>query len=182
MARFSDSLEVTVSDNSSDANKLLFGYDTYALQLQNTDTEKFKGQTFTVNLGSVEDALQSGERFQDSLKTSEMVMQVLDNSTAAVQLSDNFFNMISECSETDLSTSTSTRQRLSYVVFLTDILFQSFNQSRIDIGSIIVSTRLRCAANVTLINPIMLTFQTVEKVRWISKFSVKRSITSCSCS
>lgn len=166
MAHFSDSLEVTASNNSSDDNKLLLGYDTYALQLQNIDPDKFKGQTFTVNLGSVENALQSDEKFQDSLKTSEMVMKVLDNSTAAVQLSDNFFNTISGCSDADLSsTSTSTRQRLSYSVFLTDILFQSFNQSRFDIGSIIVSTRLRCAVNVTLINPIILIFQTVEMVR-----------------
>ncbi len=68
MTRFSDSLNVTTSNNSSNANKLLFGYDTYALQLQNIDPDKFKGQTFTVNLGSVEDALQSKDGFEDVLK------------------------------------------------------------------------------------------------------------------
>lgn len=159
LAYFSDSVDVTSSNNTS-GNKLLLGYDTYALQLQNIDTDKFKGQTFSVNLGSVEEAMQTKEEFEDALKTSEMIMQVLDNSTAAVQLPENFLATIEECRDDD----TNPLQRLSYSVFLTDILFQGQNQSKFDIGSIIVSTRLRCAENITLTNPVILIFNTVEKL------------------
>lgn len=173
MAHFSDSLNVTLTSNSSEPNKLVLGYDTYALQLQNIDPDKFKGQTFTVNLGSVEDAMRSEDNLQDSLMTSEMVMHVLDNSTAAVQLPDTFLDTLSGCSATDLSTSVGTLQRLSYAVFLSDILFQSQNQSgRFGIGSIIVSTRLKCEENITIINPIIIIFRTVDQVQYNQMITV----------
>lgn len=158
---FSDMLEVTASNDSFDDDKIIFGFKKFALQLQDIDPDVFKGQTLTVDVGSVEDALDSEERFGNSLKTSEMVMKVLENSTAAVHLPHSFFSSIMECMEDD--DSNSGQLRLSYSVFLTDILFQSRNQS-VDIGSIIVTTRLRCAKNVTLPNPISILFRTIEQV------------------
>ena len=154
LAMFSDLLDLSTSSNDSeqDMDGVVFGFDTYALQLQDVD-DLFNGQTFSVNLGSVEDALQSEDGFSDSLVTSEMVMDVLVKSTASVYLPDSFFSML---------TNNTNRSRLSYSVFLTDILFQSRNQSSFDIGSIIVSTRLNNVA--TLLNPIQLSFRTIGMV------------------
>ena len=149
---FSDLLDLSTSSNDSeqDMDGVVFGFDTYALQLQDVDDL----QTFSVNLGSVEDALQSEDGFGDSLITSEMVMDVLVKSTASVYLPDSFFSML---------TNNTNRSRLSYSVFLTDILFQSPNQSSFDIGSIIVSTRLKNYA-ATLLNPIQVSFRTIGMV------------------
>ncbi len=166
LATFSDLLLFNSTSKSND-DKLVLGYDTYALQLQDIDLSKFNGQTFTVNLGSVENALDSERSVRSSLKTSERVMQILDNSTAAVQIPEDFSESLDECNSDQLSMEASlpsSQQRLSYSVFLTDILFQSRNQSRFDIGSIIVSTRLRCAENSTLLNPITIIFRTIEQV------------------
>ena len=158
MATFADLLPVNFTE---DDDKVVLGYDTYALQLQDIDLKQFNGQTFTVNLGSVENALDSEGPFSDSLKTSELVMQILDNSTATVQIPNDFSESLDECNNNGLSSFS--QQRLSYSVFLTDILFQSQNRS-IDIGSIIVSTRLRCAENSTLLNPITVIFRTIGQV------------------
>ena len=155
---FTDSLDLTLSTNSS-VDKLVFVYDTYALQMQDIDPNTFKGQTFTVNLGSVEEALDSTEGFKEkSLKISEMDP---DDSTAAVQISEE---VIEECQMENTSSSNLT-QRLSYNVFITDILFQSLKvNSTLAIGSIIVSTRLRCKMNSSLSNPIRVIFLTNDKV------------------
>lgn len=148
----------------TDEMKLVLGYDTYALQLQDIDLSRFNGQTFTVNLGSVENAIDSEGIASSSLKTSERVMKVLDSSTAAVQIPKDFSESLDECDVGRTSTRPLLQQRLSYSVFLTDILFQSQNQSRFDVGSIIVSTRLRCAENSTLLNPITMVFRTINQV------------------
>ena len=157
LAIFTDSLDLTLLTNSS-VDK--FVYDTYALQMQDIDPDTFKGQTFTINLGSVEEALNSTEGFKDeSLKISEMDLEVPDNSTAAVQIPEKF---IEECQMENTSNLT---QRLSYNVFITDVLFQSLKvNSTLAIGSIIVSTRLNCKMNSSLSTPIRVIFRTNDKV------------------
>ncbi len=133
MATFLDTLNINDS--------LSFGLNNYALNLQDIDFNKFREQTLAVNLGSVEDALISGGELGNSLKiTSE---ESLANSTAAIQLPDRFLESNEQCSQSNRSNI----QRLSYSVFLSNILFQSLNQSQFDIGSIIVSARVRCAVN-----------------------------------
>ena len=161
LSTFADLLPVNFTEAD---DKVVLGYDTYALQLQDIDLKQFNGQTFTVNLGSVENALGLEGPFSDALMTSELVMQIHDNSTATVEIPNDFSESLDECNSNRLSSFLSSQQRLSYSVFLTDILFQSQNQSRFDIGSIIVSTRLRCADNSTLLNPITLIFRTVGQV------------------
>ena len=154
LAMFSDLLDLSTSSNDSGHDGVVFGFETYALQLQDIDPNSFNGsgQTFSVNLGSVENALQSEGDLGDSLVTSEMVMDILVKSTASVYLPNSFLEEVEN--DTNMS-------RLSYSVFLTDILFQSPNQSGFDIGSIIVSVRLR---NTTLLNPIQVAFRTARMV------------------
>lgn len=136
----------------------MFPFDTYALQLQDIEADSFKGQTFSIDLGSVEQAMnEEGAIEIDSLKTSEMIMKVLDNSTAAVQIPENIISDIPECG-------TGLTLRLIYYVFLTDVLFQSQNENASTIGSVILSTRITCAENRSLPTPIILHFQTNDKV------------------
>ena len=150
---------------SGNASEVIFGFDTYALLLQDVDPDFFDGQTFTVNLGSVEEALQSDSTLGASLNTSEMVMDILVITTSSVKLPENFFTGSMNRSMENGSDNTN-ELRLSYTVFLTDILFQSPNQSRFDIGSIIVSTRLSSEIE---LNPIEVSFRTVNMVYTINK-------------
>lgn len=154
LAVFSDSI------SASEDDMIQFALDTYALQLQNIDSSLFNGQTFTINLGSVEEALSMGNGLRGTLKTSEMVMKILENTTAAVQLPNNFFETMQECNVGIKW------QRLSYFAFLTDVLFQSQNQSEsgFHLGSIIVTIRLRCGENLTVHNPITAIFRTIDQV------------------
>ena len=160
----SDLLDLSASSgNASGEDEVIFGFDTYALQLQDVDPHLFNGQTFTVNLGSVEDALQSNGNLGASLNTSEMVMNILVNhTTSSVKLPENFFTGSMNRSMENGSNSTD-ELRLSYTVFLTDILFQSPNQSSFDIGSIILSTRLSSEVELNL-GPIEVSFRTVNMV------------------
>lgn len=150
-------LGLAETGNSSGENKTVFGFDTYALQLQDIVPSLFNGQTFAINRGSVEDAKETERNIQDSLLTSVMVIDILQT-TASIQLPNNFFDSIKGCTN-----ESSVGIRLSYSVFLTDILFQSeLNQSVI--GSIIVAARLGCADNTTLPNPIKVIFRTIKQV------------------
>ena len=155
LATLSDLLDLSTTNMSSTKDdKLILGFDTYALQFQDINITLFKGQTFSVELGSVEDAMNSEKILNESLKTFEMINEnSTANSTATVKVPANSFEMIEECA----------RPRLSYLVFLSDILFQSQNE-RFDIGSIIVTTRLRCAENASMFIPIRVALRTNEKV------------------
>ena len=150
---FSDLLNVTSLDD-----KLTRTFNKFAIQVQDTVPD---GQSLSVNLGSVEQALNSSLGFDDkSLITSGVIMNALDISTAVVQIPENFTESILECRSDIISG----KQRLSYLVFLTDILFQPQNKSNLSIGSIIVSTRLSCADNSSLLIPIEIIFRTNETV------------------
>ncbi len=155
---FSDLLDLSAFTNTSE--EVIFGFD---LQIQDLDPDVFKGQAFTVNLGSAEEALQSNGNLGESLNTSQTVMNILVNqTTSSVKLSQNFFTGSMNSSMKNASNSTN-ELRLSYTVFLTDILFQSRNES-LDIGSIIVSTRLSNGASFIPHNPVEVSFRTVDRV------------------
>lgn len=151
LAKFLDMLNV--SENSSETQ---YGFDTYALQVQDIDPDSFTGKTFMVILGAVKDAIRAKGNFGGSLVTFEMVTNILENSTASVQLPDDFLDLAQGCT----SDSSPFGLRLSFSVFLSDVLFQS-QQNRSEIGSIIVATRLCAASNSS---PIRVTFRTIEQV------------------
>ena len=158
LALFLDMVNLETPDNSS---KAFFGFDTYALQLQDIHPINFKGQTLTVNLGSVEDAMKlNGDINKESLMISEVAMEMLRNSTASVELPNDLLNSIHECASVTIP-----ELRLSYSVFLTDVLFQSpQTQNKTDIGSLIVAVRLGCAENASSFSPLIVTLRTVQKV------------------
>ena len=140
----------------SNSSKAVFGFNKYALQLQDIETEEFKGQTFTVDLGPAEEAMKTkGDITDSNLATFEEGMKVLDNSTASVLLPANFLDSVQGCN-TDLL-------RLSYSVFLTDILFQSRQEGR-SVGSIVMAIRLGFSDDSSLLNPLKVLFRTVRQV------------------
>ena len=145
------------------ANKTVFALKVFALQIQTLDTEEYQGQTFSIDLGSVEEAIQLKQKMeQENLITSDMVMDAVTGATASIQLPEN---LLESLNSGNLTSTNATAQRLSYSVFLSDTLFQNVNQSHLKIGSIIVAARLKDADNTTLNTSIQITFQTNRKVR-----------------
>lgn len=108
---------------------------TFALQVQDITMESFSGETLNVNLGSFEEALSLNSSIpEQALQTT---MEVLLNATASITLPPTILTDVQEGEERS--------QRLSYSVFLRDILFQSPNQTanNLSIGTIIIALRLR---------------------------------------
>ena len=150
---------VVINENETES---VFGYEKYALQVQNIDPVDFSGQIFVVDLGSVEEALNSTRITQDDLNITSL-MSLVTNATATVRIQKSLINQTGYCQTEGFNAS---QQRLSYSVFLSDILFQSFNRSdnKVANGSIIVSTRLNCPENDVLNSPIQTTFRTYSQV------------------
>ena len=130
---------------------------TYALQVNDIDTSNFQGQTFTVDLGSVQDG-RSIIR-EEAIETVSRI-KAYQNRTASVQIPASTFQDIGQSSG---------QQRLSYSVFVRDTLFQSSdeNQSNLTVGSIIVAVRVNgTTASRSLSTPITVTFQASEVSRY----------------
>ena len=145
-------------------DKTVFGYSTYALQVQNIDSMKVGGRALTVDLGSVDEALNSGQISEEDLITGDSLMFVLTNATASVYIpTDSLINNVNSCTLEMLNTSQQTR--LSHSVFLSDILFQTnFGSNNFSIGSIIIAARIQCLDGIFLPMPVRTTFRVNPKV------------------
>ena len=146
-------------------DRTVFGYPTYALQVQNIDSVKVGGHALTVDLGSVDEALNSGQIIsEEDLITGESLMSMLTNATASVYIpTDSLVNNVNSCTLEMLNTSQQTR--LSHSVFLSDILFQTnFGNNNFSIGSIIIAARIQCLDGIFLPMPVRTTFRVNPKV------------------
>ena len=137
------------------------------MTVQDLDPDSFQGQTFVVGLGAVEEAVNNtGVIDQDALMTANDYMtdnrsdidslsEDTDNSTASLRLSPL---ILEECPTTNCSP----RQRLSYSVFLSGVLFLPENRSTNQVGSIVVAARLACLqTNKTVLTvPVRISFLT----------------------
>ena len=150
---------VEISNDTS--NQTVFAFKAFALQIQTLDPAEYQGQTFSIDLGSVEESMRLKQNIEEyDLVTSDMVMDAVTGSTASIQLPEDLL----ECFNSSVCNSTSTffnvtAHRLSYSVFLLDTLFQNVNQSHLKIGSIIVAAKLRDTDNTALNTPVQTTFQ-----------------------
>ena len=151
LTSFTDNLIFTNTTTATFTRK------TYALQLHDIDTSNFQGQTLSVDLGSVQEAMRSTSNIQEeAIQTIEGNEVLLDNRTASVQVPSSVFRDFGQSSG---------HQRLSYSVFVRDTLFQSSdeNQSNLTVGSIIVAVRVNgSTASGNLSTPINVTFQASE--------------------
>ena len=185
LENFLDKVEVEQDENStSNSSNMIFAFEAFALQVQELDPEEYKGQVFSVNLGSLEEATKDNQTIeQENLVTSELesVINLIPESdsdgsrnaiadtTASLQLPED---LLDSCNESDVNSNlvSTSPQRLSYSVFKSDILFQNVNQRQLNlsIGSIIVAARLKCADNVTLNMSVKSTFQIDRRVRKVN--------------
>jgi hypothetical protein len=185
LQNFLDEVEVEQDENSTSNSSqivLNFAFETFALQVQQLDPEEYRGQMFSVNLGSLEEASKDNRTIEPkNLVTSQLESatnlnhetandprkgdidgsrNVMADTTASLQLPED---LLDSCNESDVNSNlvSATPQRLSYSVFKSDVLFQNANQRRLNlsIGSIIVAARLKCANNVTLNMSVKSTFQ-----------------------
>ena len=160
---------VEISNDTT--NQTVFAFRAFALQVQTLDPAEYQGQTFSVDLGSVEEAMKLEQKVeQEDLITSDMVMDAVTGATASMQLPEDILDNL------HFSNLTSSVQRLSYSVFLSSALFQNANRSNLKIGSIIVAARLSDADSATLNTSVQTTFQVNR--RMIQKTSANNVLDS----
>ena len=124
--------------------------------MNDIDTSSFQGQTLSVDLGSVQEAMSISSSIQEEAIQTISRSKAYQNKTASVQVPASLFRDFGQSSE---------QQRLSYSVFVRDTLFQSSdeNQSNLTVGSIIVAVRVNgSTASGNLSTPITVTFQASE--------------------
>lgn len=107
--------------------------ESYAILIEEIDTDSFIGETLTVDLGSVEDAFKQENKIEESALNKEegTNSSLKERFTATVQVSQSIFN--------DDKLNTDKKQRLSYSVFVRGSLFLNQNASQ---QSIIVGVRV----------------------------------------
>ena len=181
---FLDNVDLKTDNQSSlGTNRTTFSYKTFALQVEDINPKTFAGQTFTVALGTVEQARNASDGInsralitEDGVVGSRRKRRNSDSNTgeatATLRLHPELFE---HCFNSSLNTSSpqNVRQRLSYSVFLSDALFLPANRTSNMVGSIVVGARAICQhANNTVLsehtNETRLTqssFQTIETVR-----------------
>lgn len=171
---FQDKVNISVNSTGSEGTAT-FAFRTFAIQIQEIDPTTYQGQTFSVNLGPVEDTLNTtGDIPQESLNIKDSLGRVSPNNTATVQLPRELFDDLSLCKQANASSSS--QARFSYGVFLSDVLFQNETQSHLELGSIIVAPRIRCEANITLKTPIKVSFRTNRMVAHINTLLISITV------
>ena len=124
--------------------------------MNDIDTSNFQGQTLSIDVGSVQEAMSINRNIREEAIETAAGIKAYQNSTASVQVPESVFQ--------DLGQSGG-QQRLSYAVFVRDTFFQSSdeNQSNLTVGSIIVAVRVNgTTASGNLSTPITVTFQASE--------------------
>ena len=155
LGRFLDKVKIDTMNTTG--NITVFSYQTFSHQLQNVNCSSFEGQTFNVDLGSVEEAMNITGRIDNSaLITVENSMDPLKYATAAIHIPKN---LLEHCTPGE-NTCT---QRISYSVFLFDTFFRPQNSLK-KIDSLIIAVRLKCGENGTLPVAVNATFQSSNNV------------------
>ena len=171
---FIDKVEVEQNGNSTtNSTPTVFAFETFALQVQQFDPKEYKGQMFSINLGSLEEAKEGNQMIDNGALITRQLESQQDKTdtegslnamtTASLQLPEDLLDSCHR-SDTNANFTSIIPQRLSYSVFKSDILFQNPNQSHLSIGSIIVAARLKCAYELTHNISIKSTFQIKEMV------------------
>ena len=176
-------VEQDVNSTTNSSHAAVFTFGTFALQVQQIDPKEFKGQVFSIHLGSVEEVWNDNRTInQGAVVTSKLaansklqgektgVLNATSDITALLQLPKD---LLDSCIGVDNNLTSAIPQRLSYSVFKSDILFQNFNQSHLSIGSIIIASRLKCADDlITLNTSIKSNFQINKMVRIIIEANI----------
>ena len=150
LTNFSNKLVIT---NTTMAT---FTRTTFAIRVNDINASSFQGETFSVNLGSVEETMDISSAIRGEAIVTVPGNTGYQNRTASVQVPRSVFQELGLGGD---------RQRLSYAVFLTDTLFQSSdqNQSNLTVGSVIVAVTVNgTSVSRNLSTPITVTLQASE--------------------
>ena len=125
------SSSVPLSSNATN-NREVYTLDNFAIQVEDVDYNSFEGEAFSVDLGTVEEAINRTNEIDENRLVT--MMEALSNATASLQVPSTIFNDDAQ----------NVTQRLSYSVFTTDKLFQSEETASGDltVGSIIVGVKV----------------------------------------
>jgi RNA-binding protein YhbY len=128
--------------------------ESYAILIEEIDTDSFTGETLIVDLGSVDDAFEQGNKIEESALNKEegTNSSLNERFTATVRVPQSIFQ--------DDSTDHDQKQRLSYSVFVRGSLFLNQNASQ---QSIIVGVRVNGTDMVQ--NPIIVYLQRQEVIK-----------------
>ena len=147
---------ITTNTNSTD-NREIYALDNFAIQVQDVDRDSFVGETFSIDLGTVQEAISISEIDQTRLIT---MMNALADATASLQVPATIFDSNRQTG--------GPKQRLSYGLFLSDALFQTeeIASGRFVVGSLIITLNLNysaeSAADQQMEDGIIITFQKAE--------------------
>ena len=110
--------------------------ETYAILIEDIDTDSFIGETLTIDLGSVDKAFRQGDNIKESALNKEegTNSSLNERFTATVRVPQSIFKDDASTEGDSLQ-----KQRLSYSVFVQGSLFLNQNASQ---QSIIVGVRL----------------------------------------
>ena len=120
---------VSIPVNSTN-NTLAFAFKNFALLLRDVNPKGFSGESFSVNLGPVEEAIRNSSGINEEALVT--MMEPLYNATVSAKLPDSLFD--------GKTTYVSPWQRIVYSVFLTNALFLTLDTDceNSTIGSIIL--------------------------------------------
>ena len=120
---------VPIPPNST-SNTLVFALNNFPLLLRDVNPESFIGESLSVNLGSVEEAIRNSSGINEVALVT--MMDPLLNATASAKLPESLFDGI--------TTYASPWQRIVYSVFLTNALFLTLDTGCGDsvVGSIVL--------------------------------------------
>ena len=159
LSRFSSLVEIP-QNATNNGTSIFFTQSTYAILVQDIPIENFSSQAFSVDLGSVEEAIAGiadGEIDQDRLL---MALNVLPNATASAEI------LLFDPEIVNKSGNVSNTERLFYTVFLSTSLFltPSTDCDEFAIGSIILSVTFNVSDSSNRNATIILNFLQSEEV------------------
>ena len=114
--------------NSSE-EKQVFTRENFVIQIQEIDPATFAGESFNVDLGTVEEAMNSSGKIDP--KALLTLLNPLSNATGSLSVSDKV-----------VKNSNSSNIRLGYSVFVSSSLFPTASENT-TVASIILNLRLR---------------------------------------
>ena len=133
LGRFQDEVMLNAINGSQ-----IFFFFFFAIQVRDIDINSFSGEVFSVDLGPFEEALNHSSLIPE--EAIQVTMETLANVTASITVPPNLITDLQHEANQSVES-----QRLSYSVFLSDVLFMSPNQTaqNMSIGTVIIALRLR---------------------------------------
>ena len=142
LRRFANTVPIPANSTN---NTLAFPLDNFALLLRDVNPESFSGESLSVNLGPVEEAIRNSSGINEEALVT--MMDPLPNATVSAKLPESLFDGI--------TTYASPWQRIVYSVFLTNVLFLTLDTNCGDsaVGSIILGVNVNSSViNSSVIN------------------------------